>query len=103
MHRSCTHLHRSCTQEPRYIDKELEEGKPNSRYIDYQEFPGGPGWLAWFGEQLGEHLASSAQPPQWLATRYSRNFEIVRKSAIGPFLSGTEVDSHGIMVSKDCI
>ena len=29
-----------CTIWTRYINKEPEEGEPNSRYIDYREFPG---------------------------------------------------------------
>ena len=33
-------------QNTRYIDKELEEGKPSDRYIDYRQFPGDPAWLA---------------------------------------------------------
>ena len=49
--------------------------------------------LLGMASSLASTLASGVQPPQCspnarqaLAKRYSRNFEIVRKSAIGPFL-----------------
>ena len=77
----------------RYIDKELEEGKPNSRFSDYPQFPGVAGWLASIWQAFGVHASAR----QMLASRrrrnarlrvYSHNFRIVRRSAIGPFLAG---------------
>ena len=78
--------------QPRYINKDLEEGKPNSWFSDYLHFPGDSVWLALLGEHCGERLdeyrrasASGVQPagcsPSCLPRQDSRNFEIVRKSS----------------------
>ena len=60
------------------------------------------------GEHNGEHLGErrpaaevllAKRSPGALARRYSRNFEIVKKSAIGPFLAKIEVISLYVYVS----
>ena len=50
----------------RYIDKELEEGKPNSRYIDNPEIPGISPWLAWLASTVASipgKMLAERQPP----------------------------------------
>ena len=74
----------------RYINKELEKGNPTSRYIlTIWKFRDMPTAAAADGEHFGEHWrAASSQlgARQGALQPGSRNFEIVRKLAIGPFL-----------------
>ena len=49
---------------PKDINKELEEGKPISRYIDNPEIPGIVPWLAWLASLVASTFASGVQPPR---------------------------------------
>ena len=78
---------RICHRKPRYINVELEEGKPSRRFSDYQPFSGScqPQCLCWraFRRLSATVSATLVQPARHSPQADLPEFVIVRKSAIG--------------------